>query len=123
MRYHLRTLFILSAVGPPLLAAAWFAWPKVPEPAKEPTFDDLIALIIATVRPNSGWEDFGGPGAIDEFMTQGCFVIDGEGNPDGPDSCGRILTYTPYAEHPEEDNSSPALPLTPPSEDPFAIAN
>jgi len=29
LRFHLRTLHILLAVGPPALAATWFAWPLV----------------------------------------------------------------------------------------------
>jgi len=27
MRYRLRTLMIATAIGPPLLAMVWFAWP------------------------------------------------------------------------------------------------
>ena len=27
MRYRLRTLMIATALGPPLLAMVWFAWP------------------------------------------------------------------------------------------------
>ena len=123
MRYRLRTLLILMALGPPLLAATWFAWPKFELSRKDPSFDDLIALIIATVRPSTGWEDIAGPGAIDEFVSHCGCVIDTEGNPDGPDSCGRVMTYTPYAEFAAADDPSPALPIPPPTEDPFARAH
>ena len=29
MRYRLRTLLIVQAIGPPLMAEAWFWWPKM----------------------------------------------------------------------------------------------
>ena len=33
MQYRLRTLLILLAIGPPVLAGAWWAWPFVAEVA------------------------------------------------------------------------------------------
>jgi len=42
MRYRLRTLLIVLAVGPPLLAGAWWAWV---------TFNGLLLLALIFVLP------------------------------------------------------------------------
>jgi len=53
LRYKLRTLLILLAIVPPILAAAWFAWPKALESYRQWQFDRLAHLIQATVTGNS----------------------------------------------------------------------
>jgi hypothetical protein len=51
MRYRLRTLMILMALGPPLLAAAWFVGVRLPvfsfllPPAPQPT-EAAAALVV-----------------------------------------------------------------------------
>ena len=75
MRYKLRTLLILLAVGPPVLAGMWWTRVRIVEhyrrrelqlSKKQADFDDLIRLIQETVRPES-WDDVGGAGSIDRF--------------------------------------------------------
>ena len=36
MRYHLRTLLIVLALGPPVLAGVWFCLPPATKPPDEP---------------------------------------------------------------------------------------
>jgi len=120
MRYRLRTLMILLALGPPILAGVWWAWPKVVESPKKPGFDDLIALIVATKFPDS-WDDVGGPGAIDSFSCSiRCFVLEPADEPFGPDPCGCSEAFRPYSADDDEGlPSSPAVPV--PDGDPFAL--
>src|SRR5262245_41081168 len=54
MRYRLRTLMIVLALGPPLLALAWFAPQKVLERYRQWQFDQLVYLIQTTVRGDTG---------------------------------------------------------------------
>ena len=55
MQYRLRTLLILLALGPPLLAGAWFAWCTYEERRRQQRmFDELIELITTTIVPESG---------------------------------------------------------------------
>jgi hypothetical protein len=62
MRYRLRTLMVLLAVGPPLFAGSWCGAVRWQEWQQRET-----------------WEDVGGPGAIGVFQSIGCF-FDEEGN-------------------------------------------
>src|SRR3954454_6713132 len=122
MRYRLRTLFILLALGPPIIAGIWWAWPKIVEPPKKPSFDDLIALILAAKYPDS-WDDVGGPGAIDSFRPICSFIVEPAEEPFGPDPCGCSVAFTPYSAYSENDDegfSSPS-PVPPPDIDPFAL--
>jgi hypothetical protein len=126
MRFRLRTLMIVLALGPPVLAGVWRAWPKAgttEEQRAVADFDKLIDLITATLRPDS-WDDVGGPGSIDAFAPR-CFVlIEVEDGPDGSGPCGRSYSFRPYS--PNEDDGIAALrptepTITPsPSDDPFA---
>src|SRR4051794_32848204 len=102
MRYRLRTLLIVLALGPPVLATVWWAWPKAVEPDTQHTFDELIDLITATFQPDP-WDDIGGPGSIDEFPMR-CFMLTEtfEENPCGPDPCGCNTLFRPYSE-PDDD--------------------
>jgi hypothetical protein len=52
-RYKLRTLLILLAIGPPVLAGAWLAWPKTIERYRQWQFDRLVDLIQTTIVPES----------------------------------------------------------------------
>jgi len=71
MRYHLRTLLIMLALGPPVLAVVWF----VGEP--------IVANYLAQQRHKDVWIDVGGPGTIKEFSTNCTFEeTDGESDPD-----------------------------------------
>jgi hypothetical protein len=128
MRYRLRTLLILLAVMPPLLAVVWWAWPKVAETNKQSAiadFDKLIELITQTIRPDS-WDDLGGPGSIDQFSTIRCFELtetETEDDPVGPDPCGRSYSFRPYSAV-EDDVLLPItiVPITLPlADDPFAV--
>ena len=55
MRFRLRTLVILTAVGPPLLAAAWIYNPPVDEFIGYLTFFGILSLAYWSVM-NSGDE-------------------------------------------------------------------
>ena len=54
MRIRLRTLMIVFALGPPLLALAWFAPQKVLERYRQWQFDQLVYLIQTTVTGETG---------------------------------------------------------------------
>jgi hypothetical protein len=73
-RYKLRTLLILLAVGPPLLAGAWWIGQKEIERRRQRSFAELIELIQKTVRPDS-WEGVSGPGEITSFATSCCVCL------------------------------------------------
>jgi hypothetical protein len=119
MRYRLRTLMILLALGPPILAGVWWAWPKVVESPKKPGLDDLIALIVATNHPDS-WDDIGGPGAIDSFRPICSIIVVPQEEPFGPDACGCSEAFRPYSADDDEGlPPSPAVPV--PDGDPFAL--
>jgi hypothetical protein len=45
MRYRLRTLLILLALGPPLIWAVWAFWPAKPEPHPTFTNDEFRAIL------------------------------------------------------------------------------
>lgn len=77
MRYRLRTLLIVLAVGPPALAGAWL----VGKP--------IVANYLAQQRQKDVWIDFGGPETIIEFSTKCTFQdtdvrTDPEGNTESP---------------------------------------
>jgi hypothetical protein len=52
-RYRLRTLLILMAVGPPIIACAWFAPPNAIERYRQWQFERLIHLIQTKIVPVS----------------------------------------------------------------------
>jgi len=74
MRYRLRTLLILMALGPPILAGAWWTRQRIIEQRRRSEFDRLIELISSSVRPNV-WEDVGGTEAIDVVNRGGCTMV------------------------------------------------
>jgi hypothetical protein len=76
-RFKLRTLLILLAVGPPMLAGAWWTRQKFIERHRRREFEELVRLIQPTVEPNP-WDDVGGPGSVDEF-TGNLSIIVGSG--------------------------------------------
>jgi hypothetical protein len=47
MQYRLRTLLLLSAIGPPMLAATWFALPYLPDAVM--ILFLLAAFLVATL--------------------------------------------------------------------------
>jgi hypothetical protein len=56
-RYKLRTLLILLAIGPPLIALAYWAaqeYQRRREINRIPTFDELVELITTTAEPMAG---------------------------------------------------------------------
>jgi hypothetical protein len=64
MRYRLRTLLIVLAFAPPILAGAWMMASKA-------------LAVYRDGRQTIVWEDVGGPGAIDGFQYSiRCFVDD-----------------------------------------------
>lgn len=81
MRYRLRTLMILLAVGPPLVAGSW-----------------LGAVRWHEWQQRHTWEDVGGPGAIDfSHVSISCFFgEEGSAEDKIPDGLG-------------EDDSQPDL--------------
>ncbi len=75
MRYHLRTLLIVLAVGPAILAAAWLIGKPI--------------VVSYLFQPEEDvWIDVGGPGTIIEFSTKCTFEeTEVESDPDTrPDS-------------------------------------
>ncbi len=122
MRYRLRTLLVLMAFGPPMLAGAWWAWPRVAESPRNPSLDDLIALILAVKLPDS-WDDVGGPGAIDEFRPICSFIVGPAEEPFGPDPCGCSVAFMPYSAYSENDDEGFSSPSPAPTSDtdPFAL--
>jgi len=63
MRYRLRTLLIMLAIGPPMLAGAWWTRQRILEHYPS-DFDKLIDRIQTTIRFESSWDDVGGPGQL-----------------------------------------------------------
>jgi hypothetical protein len=118
--YSLRTLLVLLAVLPPMMAGAWWVWTKVSEPHKQPSFDELIDLITRTIAPDS-WDDVGGRGSVDAFSTMGCFIlVEAEDDVVGPDPCGRSYSFRPYSK--DDDDELPLLPVAEQlADDPFAV--
>jgi hypothetical protein len=51
MRYRLRTLLIVLALGPPLVAGSWLGWQQYLEYQKQHEYDELIELIETTIVP------------------------------------------------------------------------
>ena len=49
MRFRLRTLMILMAVGPPMLAGLWYVWPRVEAKRRNSPVDmDIFLGYIVT---------------------------------------------------------------------------
>jgi len=71
MRYRLRTLIVLTILGPPVLAGGWWTRQRIIERHRQPEFDELINLI--TVQPVP-WKDVGGPESWNAF-DGGCTVL------------------------------------------------
>ena len=53
MRYRLRTLIILLALGPPLLAGGYLGLMRWQEHQRQRQFDALIEEIVTTIVPQS----------------------------------------------------------------------
>lgn len=53
MRYKLRTLLILLALGPPMLALGWWGWQEWRARQASREFDALVPLILQQIKPNS----------------------------------------------------------------------
>ncbi len=54
MRYRLRTLLIVLALGPAVLAAGWWGYSKWREERQQRQFDALIPMIQQIVPQSSG---------------------------------------------------------------------
>ena len=76
-RYSLRTLLILLAIGPPMLAGAWWGYQREVERRRRTDFDRLIELIEKAVKPTP-WDEVGGLESIDDF-TDKLDIIVGSG--------------------------------------------
>jgi hypothetical protein len=133
--YRLRTLLILLAVGPPMLAAPEILRQKAAA-MRQANHEKQLQLRIfmnsanATARlglpmpaAKVPLDDIAGPGSIDQFQATGCYVIDVEGDPDAPDPCGRSYSFTPYSEYSALDNEGFLLVpfVSAPHDDPFAV--
>jgi len=57
VRYRLRTLLIVLAVGPLVLAGMWFGWQRYLEYKRQREFDELIELFQTTIVIDSGWDE------------------------------------------------------------------
>jgi hypothetical protein len=86
MRFRLRTLLILLALFPPVLAAAWHAWQSYAEQRQRREFDKLIDLISTTIVPVSSVLQPGPAWAVEPIQrlfpfrdTAGWGYIDREG--------------------------------------------
>jgi len=55
MRYRIRTLLTVLALGPLVLAAGWWGWQWHLEQQRKREFDELIELITTTIAPDS-WD-------------------------------------------------------------------
>jgi hypothetical protein len=91
LRYKLRTLMIVLALGPPLLAGAWWTRQKMIERHRHADFEELIALIRSSVALER-WDDVGGPGTIDSF---GCEIICAIDDPADAESDGDTAIEQP----------------------------
>jgi hypothetical protein len=81
MRYRLRTLMILIAVGPPVLTGVWYGAQRYSES-----------------RRADVWEDVGGPGVIDASSISFSMYVDEQGNV----YCGPTKLLSVDTESPEE---------------------
>ena len=131
LHYKLRTLLLLLAVGPPMLARGWWAWPKVVETNQQRTradFDKLIDLITQTIRPalvGATWAD---REALMSFAAADASrLLKPKTTPFVPDPCGRGYSFTPYFATPysaiedDEFQSITATQIVPSADDdPFA---
>jgi hypothetical protein len=121
MRYGLRTLLIVLTIGPPLFAQAWWAWPKVVNTPKQHSaadFEELIALITATLRPDP-WDDIGGPGSVDAF---GCILlveVNSDDDSAAPHSCGRGFSFRCDCQAADYGFAETPIATVQPTDDPF----
>ncbi len=53
LRYKLRTLLIVLALGPPLLAGAWYGWQKLQKQRSTADIEELLEILTATIVPNT----------------------------------------------------------------------
>ncbi len=70
MQLRLRTLLILLAVLPPLLAGGWWGWQRYEEYRRQREFDELIELIQTTIMPESGMLVDRRPGAVEPLISE-----------------------------------------------------
>ena len=61
MKYSLRSLMLVVALGPPVLAVTWLIGSRAISEYRER-------------QAEQEWTDVGGPGTVAEFTTSGCFV-------------------------------------------------
>jgi hypothetical protein len=71
-RYSLRTLLIVLAIGPSLVAGVWWGYQREVERRRKAGFDRLIELIEKTAVVPESWKC--GPGPIDDF-SGGCRIV------------------------------------------------
>jgi hypothetical protein len=57
MRFRLRTLLIVLALGPVALSRAWFGWQRYLEYKRQREFDELVELIQTTIIIDSRWDE------------------------------------------------------------------
>ncbi len=83
-RYKLRTLLIVLALGPPMLAGGWWTRQAILARSREAQFKEIIDLIQATLTPDD-WERLGGPSGSMDSYSSNCFLIQSADEPDaGP---------------------------------------
>ena len=73
MRFRLRTLLIVLALGPPVLAGAWRTRQARLARVRQAQFSTVIDQIEATVAPDT-WDALGGPGSITGYSPN-CFFL------------------------------------------------
>jgi|SRR4051794_34403560 hypothetical protein len=74
MQFRLRTLLIVLALGPPVLAGTWRMRQMMIERQRQREFDELVRLITETVKPIP-WDEVGGPNSVDQSTGNLSIVI------------------------------------------------
>jgi len=83
MQYRLRTLLILLAIGPPILAGGWWTRQNILERQRQAEFDALADLIRFTIEP-SPWDTIGGLGTTSGFEESFSLTSVTEPEPESP---------------------------------------
>jgi hypothetical protein len=85
MQFRLRTLLILLAVLPPILAGGWWGWRRYQDYRRQQQFEELIELITTSIDTKR-WESIQVPRQVPRAYT-----------PDGE----QLWFLPPEPEHPE----------------------
>jgi len=80
MRFRLRTLLIVLALGPPFLAGAWWTRQAHLARVRQAQFSKVIDQIEAILAPDT-WDALGGPGSITGYSPN-CFFLQSVDEPE-----------------------------------------